>query len=88
MDEKTAKYVANIIKKCYSPRLLEQAAAEMGEQVMPGEDIFRALMRAGRALDLETAVTLVARHLEEETLNFDEVPMFLRSDRGSDPSHH
>lgn len=86
MNEKTAGHVAAIIKKCYSPKSLEQVAADMGETIVPGEDIFQALIRAGRALDIETAVTLVAAHINEESTYFDDVPAFLRKDRRAKPS--
>lgn len=85
MNEKTAGHVANIIKKCYTPQSLAQVAADIGETAVPGEDIFQALMCSGRALDMETAVTLVACHLDEEDTYFEDIPMFLRKDRRSNP---
>lgn len=60
----TAEHTASIIKKCFSPAALRVAAGEMGEEILAGEDIFQALIRAGRALDIETAVMLVVAHLD------------------------
>ncbi len=77
MTETTASSVARIIKRCFSPQYLEQVAEEMGEKIIPGEDIFQALLRAGRAHDMETAVALVASHLDADASPID-VPTFLR----------
>lgn len=86
MDEKTVGHVASIIKKCYSAKSLEQFAVEMGEQIVAGEDIFQALIRAGRAHDLEIAVTLVVAHIDGEATPFEDVPVFLRKDRRAKPA--
>lgn len=89
MHPKIVEHIVTLIKRCYSPASLAQAATEMGETIIPGEDIFSTLIRSGRALDRETAVTLVMCHLEDEATHFDDIPMFLRKERrsGSDSSH-
>lgn len=88
MTETSARHLANIIRKCYSEKYLERVATEMGETVKPGEDIFQALVRAGRALDLETAVMLVAAHIDEEGTHYEDVPVFLRKDRRDDSKNN
>lgn len=84
MTDTSARHLASIIKKCYSERYLAKTAAEMGETVMPGEDIFQALIRSRRASDLETAVVLVAAHIDEDGSHYEDVPAFLRKDRRTD----
>lgn len=88
MTETSARHLASIIRKCYSEKYLAQVATEMGETILPSEDIFQSLIRAGRALDLETAVALVAAHIYEEGTHYEDVPMFLRKDRRSDSKNN
>ena len=60
----------------------------MGETVMPGRDIFQTLIRAGRASDLETAVVLVAAHVDEDGTRYEDVPAFLRKEHRTDSKNN
>lgn len=88
MTETSARHLAGIIKKCYSEKYLAQTAAEMGEAVLPGEDIFQTLIRAGRTSDLETAVMIVAAHIDEQGTYYEDVPAFLRKERRRSDRRH
>lgn len=81
MNETTVGHIAKVITKCYSPQSLVQVAIEMGEPIALGEDLFQALIHAGRASDLETAVILVACHLDGRDSQVDEAPTFLQDRR-------
>lgn len=84
----TAERTANVIKKCFSPAALSIIAAEMGEKIQPGEDIFQALMRAGRALDIETAVMLVLVHLDEQDSSLGDTHHFMGPERRKNNKSH
>lgn len=58
------EHLARTVVRSYSKAALEHVASEMGAPVHRGENIFRALILAGKAVDFDHAVRLVVAYLD------------------------
>lgn len=64
MTKKLSNATASIIQKCYSLAALGTIALELGTPLSPGKNIFQSLVAAGKAIDFDQAVEIVAAYLE------------------------
>lgn len=56
--------LARLIERCCSRATIQMVGAELGAPITPSDDLFAALISAGKASDFKSAVNLVVDHLD------------------------